>query len=369
MISSPRLLLLCLSLAILHPVAAGQESARQQLVVPLAGAGFVGFRLETKLEGAQGAGESQNFAAVQAALLPQALLDEHNTIHRVVLDRGGNPVFGYDLVVEPADAGRKFRVTAQPLAAEFERRLRARRAGAQANPPPIPTLARAAAPQTLEDGDAVALDLLVNSQTGVRVVDVIKVASDRARLWQSAPRDFTLDSVQIAVSDQRLLVNGEVVAAAPRPPRPVSGALVWFYVPGRGRFVLSLVPREGYDFRKTAIIEDNRVSFDHQGDHYELVSSAPVVGTGGDWYAWVLFDPAYAPEVNSAEEIRRGAGGRGGTAEASPVRRALEGKTPQPTPRAGLDAKESKGDARRAAGAPRVRFGAADRIESLLPKR
>ncbi|HVG29478.1 MAG TPA: hypothetical protein VM864_07135 [Pyrinomonadaceae bacterium] len=362
--SRPLAGLVCLSLAILSAVAAGQDRARQQLVVPLAGAGFVGFRLETTFEGAR----AQGFNEIQAALLPQALLDDGNTIHRVVLDREGSPVFGYDLVVEPAAAERRFRVTARPLAADFERRLRARRNGAQASAPPIPTLARAADAQTLDDGDAVALDLLVNSQTGVRVVDVVKVAFERARLWQSAPRDFTLDSVQIALSDQRLLVNGEVSPAA-REPRPVSGALVWFYVPGRGRFILSLVPREGYDFRKTAIIEDNRVSFDYQGDHYELVSSAPVVGTGGDWFAWVLFDQSYTPEINSAEEIKRGVEGRGETVGASPVRQALEGKTPQPPPRAGFGTKQAQDDAARAASARRVRFGAADRIENLLPKK
>jgi hypothetical protein len=362
--SRQRATLICLSLALLWAVAAGQDRARQQLVVPLAGAGFVGFRMETAFEGSR----SRGFNEIQAALLPQALLDDGNTIHRVVLDRDGSPVFGYDLVVEPAAAERKFRVTAQPLAADFERRLRARRGGAQTNQTPVPTLARAAAPQTLDDGDAVALDLLVNTQTGVRLVDVVKVAFDRARLWQSAPRDFTLDSVEIALSDQRLLVNGEVAPAA-REPRPVSGALVWFYVPGRGRFVLSLVPREGYDFRKTAIIEDNRVSFDHEGDHYELVSSTPVVGTGGEWFAWVLFDQGYTPEVSSAEEIRRGVEGRGETAGASPVREALEGKTPQPPKSAGFDSKKAREDAARASAARRVRFGAADRIENLIPKK
>jgi hypothetical protein len=368
--SSLRAIALCLSLAALSAAASGQQPAvRQQLVVPLAGSGFVGFRLETKLEGSQG-GEAQNFAAVQAALLPQALLDEHNTIHRVVLDRDGNPVFGYDLVVEPAGDARKFRVTAQPLGAEFERQLRARRGGAQSSPAAsasgVPTLARAAEAQTLDDGDAVSLDLLVNARTGVRVVDVIKVAFERARLWQSAPKDFTLESVEIALSDQRLTLNGAPLAVA-RASRQVSGALVWFYVPGRGRFILSLVPREGYDFRKIALIEDNRVSFDFKGDHYEWVSSAPVVGNGGDWYAWVLADASYTPEVSSAEEIAREGGKSGDTGEPSPLKQALEGKTPQP-PRAGFEPKSSGGAPR--PGQPlRARTGASDRMENLLPKK
>jgi hypothetical protein len=356
--------------ASIAPVASAQGVARQQLVVPLAGFGFVGFRLETVLEGARGAtqGGAQNFAEIQAALLPQALLDVGNTIHRVVLDREGNPVFGYDLVVEPLGDARKFRVTARPLGADFERQLRVRRASAATPAAPVPTLARATDAQTLDDGDALALDLLVNPQTGVRVVDVIKVATDRARLWQAAPRDFTLDSVQLALRSPRLVVNGEALAGA-RASRTVSGALVWFYVPGRGRFILSLVPRAGYAFEKIALIEDERVSFDFRGVHYEWTSSAPVVGDGGSWFAWVLHDPRYTPEVSSAEEItqdierRDGDDNDGGT-----LKQILSGRTPQPTPRAGLDAKNSTGDAKHAASAPRVRFGAADRIENLLPK-
>ncbi|MDT7603686.1 MAG: hypothetical protein QOF61_1683, partial [Acidobacteriota bacterium] len=229
----------------------------------------------------------------------------------------------------------------------------------------VPTLARAAETQTLEDGDAVSLDLLVNPRTGVRVVDVIKVAYERARLWQSAPRDFTLDSVEIALRDQRLTMNGEPLAVV-RAAREVSGALVWFYVPGRGRFILSLVPRAGYDFRKIALIEDNHVSFDFRGDHFEWVSSAPVVGNGGDWYAWVLADASYTPEVNSAEEIAHDADKKPG--DASPLKQALDGKTPQP-PRAGFDNKSAGGTTARAGQPLRARTGASDRMENLLPKK
>jgi hypothetical protein len=375
--NSPRALALLVALLSLARVAAAQGVAvRQQLVVPLArSAGFVGFRLETTLDGAQGT--SQNFAEVQAALMPQALLDEGNTVHRVVLDRAGNVVFAYDLVVEASGEPHKFRVTARPLGADFERTLRARRAsvsqttssmtGAAASQV-TPTLAREAAPQLLEDGDTVELDLLVNPKTGVRVVDVIRVATDRARLWQAQPRDFTLDSVEIAVSDPRLVVNGEMLAGA-RAQRSVSGALVWFYVPGRGRFVLSLVPRAGYDFRKIGLIEGNRASFDFRGEHFEWVSSTPLVGSGGDWFAWVLFDPNYTPEVTNAEEIARDAQKPGDAQEPGALKQILNGETPraEPTTHTGFDQKRA--DAAKRAAQLRVRFGAANSIESLLPKR
>lgn len=437
---------LAFGLVLLAPLARGaaaQTPARQQLVVPLtAGAGFVGFRLEAKLdaerEGAQGQatsgarGQARNFVEVEVALTPQALLDEGNTIHRVVLDHAGNVVFGYDLVVTPAQEPLKFSVAARPLGADFERTLRARRgqpvqdSTRQGSPSPkataasadtpdtsttntapqdaplnaaargatnsstngatnsstngaanspagaraesaVPTLARASAPQLLEDGDAVELDLLVNPRTGVRVVDVIRVARDRARLWQSRPRDFTLDSVEIAVSDPRLVVNGELLASS-NARREVAGSLVWFYVPGRGRFVLSLVARAGYDFRKVALIEGNRASFDYKGDHYEWVSSAPIVGNGGDWYAWVLFDPNYTPEVTTAEEIARDADKSNGEEEPGTLAKIINGEPPRTDQsRAGFG--EKRGGSEPRVARLRVRFGAASSVENLLPRK
>ena len=369
--SSLHALALMLSLLSLAPGVAAQQqggASQQQLVVPLAGAGFVGLRLESALDGAQA--QASGFAQVQAALVPQALLDDGNTIHRVILDRDGNVLFAYDLGVEPLAGSRQFRVTARPVGAEFSRRLaRARRlaAATAGDAPGVPTLARPAEPQTLDDGDALALDLLVNQQTGVRVVDVVKVAFDRARLWQAAPRDFTLESVEIAVRDPRLLVNGELLGGG-RASREVEGALVWFHVPGRGRFVLSLVPRAGYDFRKIALVEGNRISFDFRGDHFEWVSSAPVVGQGGDWYAWVLHDPRYTPEVPTPGEVAGGSDAKGDAEDESLIKQALSGKTPRPRPRAAFDEKSSD-DARPAPQRARVRYGAADRMENVLPKK
>jgi hypothetical protein len=355
----------------LASVAAAQGAdaslRQQQLIVPLGGAGFVAFRLEATPDAREG--RPVGAAEVEAALLPQALLGADNTVHRVLLDRGGNLVFAYDLRVEPHAPSRRFTVTAAPVGAEFEKQLlRARRAAA---PPPaatnVPTLSRAAGPQTLDDGDSVSLDLLVNPQTGVRVADVFKVSFDRARLWQAAPRDFTADSARLAVRDHTLLVGGRVVAGG-RAARGVEGALVWFYVPGRGRFVLSLVPRDGYDFRKIALIEENRISFEFKGERYEWVSGAAVVGGGGTWHAWVLHDPDYTPEIASSEEITRGILKEEEEDDPSVLKQILTGRTPRAPAQPGFDTKQPRTNGSRVR-APRPRIGAADRMENLLPKR
>lgn len=362
------LALLCAPGMVAAAQGAGARQQQQQLIVPLGGAGYVAFRLEATPDTQQG--RPAGAAEVEAALLAQALLGEGNTVHRVLMDREGGVVFAYDLHVEPSAPLRRFTVTAKPVGAEFEQQLlRARRAAAPATQGAarIATLIRAAEPQTLDDGDTVSLDLLVNPQTGVRVADVFKVSFDRARLWQAAPRDFTADIAQLAVRDHTLLVGGEFVAGG-RAARGVSGALVWFHVPGRGRFVLSLVPRDGYDFRKIALIEENRISFEFKGERYEWVSGGTVVAGGGTWHAWLLHDPDYTPEIASAEEITRGIIKEDEEEEPGVLKQILSGRTPRPPAQPGYDTKRpTAGQAR--TRKPRVRIGAADRMENLLPKR
>ncbi|HEX8180324.1 MAG TPA: hypothetical protein VF525_12330 [Pyrinomonadaceae bacterium] len=355
------LLLLCAA------SATAQQSAQRQLVVPLAEAGYVSFHLVTKRAAPPPApGE---LAQVEAALVPQALLAERNTIHRVLLDATGSFIFGYDLAVEPLTAARRFKVTVKPLSPEFEQQLRAR--ARSTGPPTVlsaATLPRSAEAQTLDDGDAFELDLLVNPQTGVRVTDVVKVAFDRAPLWESAPRDFTADSVELTVKDYRLMLNDRLIAGG-RPARGCAGSLLWLYVQGRGRFIFSLVPRPGYDFQKTGMILDNMIRFDFKGEHYEWISSTPIIGHGGMWYVWVLHDPTYTPEISSKEQIARKART---SADAEPddtkwLKDILAGKPPQQPPGRGFNERQQR--AIISDNIEHVRIGAADRMENLLPKK
>ena len=122
---------------------------------------------------------------------------------------------------------------------------------------------------------------------------------DALKRTRSLPRDFTLDAVEMAVNEYRLLINGEVIAMG-KPASNQSGALLWFYVTGRGRFIFSLVPREGYGFQKVGFIENNRIEFTLRGDRYEWISNVPVLPGGGTWNLWVLHDPRYTPPIDDA---------------------------------------------------------------------
>ena len=111
---------------------------------------------------------------------------------------------------------------------------------------------------------------------------------------RNLPRDFTLDAVPLRVIDFRLLVDGNLVAAG-KPGTIFTGALIWCYVEGQGRFIFSLVPREGYQFQKVGIIEDKRIEFSVKDKHFEWLSSEPILPSGGSWNLWVLHDPTYLP--------------------------------------------------------------------------
>src|SRR6185295_4890796 len=56
-------------------------------------------------------------------------------------------------------------------------------------------------------------------------------------------------------------------------------------------------PREGYEFQKVGLVTGNKIEFTIGGDHFEWLSTAPVLNDGGTWNLWVLHDPKYVPLV------------------------------------------------------------------------
>ncbi|HYG10801.1 MAG TPA: hypothetical protein VD835_12695 [Pyrinomonadaceae bacterium] len=371
------LLLLCGGARTRAQSGAAAAARPEQFVMPLHGEGFIAFKIEaTPAATADAPRVSATLDEIQASLTPQASLADNHVVHRVLVDAEGSFVFGYDLVVEPVAATKQFRVSVKPMSAEFEQQLRSRQPStiAARDGQNISTLPRAGDAQLIDDGDAFALDLLVNPQTGVKIVDVVKVSFDPARLWSAPPRslplrDFTLGNVELAVRDYKLTINGELVGGGRKPARGCAGALVWFYVPERGRFIFSLIPHEGYNFQKVGRIENNKISFTLGGDSYEWTSSAPVVGTsGGNWNLWVLHDAGYVSDFDSPEQIVEAAQpASGGSSSASSpewLRDSL-GRIRRER-RAEFETREDT--RKRAARRPRVLVGGADRIENLLPK-
>jgi hypothetical protein len=364
-----KVLTIAFCLLALSGVAAAQAPAKRQLIVPLPEGGFVAFKSETSWTDTKKV--SPELQRVPAVLSSQALADDNRIIHRVLKDTGGRFIFGYDLWVEPNLTAKNFKIVVRPLDAQFEIELRARNAS-EGEPPQseiISTFPKPTEPQTLDDGDAFSLDLLVNQNTGVKIVDVVKVAFDRSHLWDNnpkiLPRDFAVDAVELAVKDYRLLIDGNVVSVG-KSTNGCAGALLWFYVPGRGRFILSLVPREGYEFQKVGLIEDNRIEFTVNDNHYEWLSSSPILQGGGTWNLWVLHDPRYTPLFGSEPEPakKKDVFEKLDAAVVATQENVVRPRTQQQST---LTNRRDVGSPQ-AAEHPRVIVGGADRIENLWPK-
>ena len=289
-----RIWILLLCVHCLAFVAAAQSPAKRQLVMQVTNGGFVAFRSETSTPASKTPPDSNSLAAL---LYSQAFTGDNRIIHRVLTDAQKNVVFGYDLAITADPVTKKFSVAILPADEAFRRSFLKDFTPLRSDGP-FATFPKSTTPQTLDDGDAVTLELLVNKESGVKIIDVVSVTFDRSRLRDiyvdSAPKDFTLDAVALAVKNYSLSINGSLVGKS-KSKIGVSGALLWFYVPERGRFIFSLVPREGYRFEKIAVLDENKIEFTANGEHYEWLSSASILPNGGSWYLWVLHDTGYTP--------------------------------------------------------------------------
>ena len=247
---------------------------------------------------------------------------ESDVIHRVFLDKRNGLYFGYDLEIQPGGSVGQFKVSVRPLSQDFENNLREatclteRGVKRRQTLFPIP-LPKYPDPTFVADGDTIALDLLVNKRAGLTIVDIIKITSAKqgamepigTQPFRQGPSRM---GTEMRVSNFELLENGESVAEW--QGTGCSGALLWFYLPGRGRIILSLEPHEGYGFEKLGEIEDNKIAFSVGANLYQCISSAPVTRAGERLSVWVLHDAAYEPDLviaGSEEGLTKMTGRRG----------------------------------------------------------
>lgn len=350
-------------LLLIHCLGAGvaaQNPAKRQLVMQVSNGGFVAFRSETP-----GTKSTPGGNSLAALLYSQAFAGNNRIIHRVLTDAQNNVVFGYDLWVNADPLTRKFSLAVLPADEAF-RRTFLKEIPARANSS-FATFPKSTTPQTLDDGDAVSLDLLVNNESGVKIVDVVSVTFDRSSLresnLESAPKDFTLDAVALSVKNYSLTINDKLIGKS-KSSIGAEGALLWFYIPERGRFIFSLVPRDGYNFAKVAVLDGDRIEFTVNGEHYEWLSSASILPNGGTWNLWVLHDTDYVP-MFGGPAVSPPRSTQKGPNVFEKIEDALANRGAEVT----FNLPGRSGSTKSTPVAPqRVMVGGADSMENLLPK-
>jgi len=219
--------------------------------------------------------------------------------HRVVQDRSQRRYFAYDVLVEPKNDSRAFQVRIEPFS------LPATDLDQMEIDPSwtyVPLLKYPLVPD-VRAGDSVAIDLLENPTTGQKVVDyfVFKRANATVGAEVSPVRDLSLADVELRLDDLRVSVNGSVLDASTRVGGSISGAALWFYLPARGRFVMSLLPNAKLGFRRAGEVTNALLSFTDGSDRYDIKSSSRIAPAGGRFNLYVLRDPDWRPTGSESD--------------------------------------------------------------------
>jgi hypothetical protein len=224
------------------------------------------------------------------------------SIHRWMLNKGEHTYFGYDLIVEPA-AGSGCRVTILPLslsADEIRRTERGPEIDSSWKSMDLPSYPD---PQIAQADQSVALDLMATPDGKQKITDYLQTACNlqvpTAATDSGPARDFTVDDMELNVSAGSLYVNGGSVGGTP-VVGDANGAVIWFYFPGKGRFLVSIAPHNGYNFQRAGTVKRNIIAFDFAGDHYEVRASHPIASERAIFNAYVMFDGTYQPKGSNA---------------------------------------------------------------------
>ncbi len=245
---------------------------------------------KTMLEPGEGNSTSQNLGG-------GVFRASGNTMQHCLYDRGSTIYFGYSMTVLPGLTTDTRKVVFAPVdVAGIRDGLQAVAGDQPLNAAPAP---KYPPPQTVHNGDTIAMDLMTSSDGNERIVDYIrfsfgKNASQPLRA-DAAPQDFTIDdgSVEIDLGPPTVAVDGKNFDGPVIVYPSQGGRTLWAYFPGQGRFVLSLMPRA--QMTKGGSVRGNRIVFASNGHEYEIRLTEPMAGVDKAWNLYVTRDPLYLP--------------------------------------------------------------------------
>ena len=120
----------------------------------------------------------------------------------------------------------------------------------------------------------------MNPATGQKVTDYLTVVR-RGEVAPGTARDFSLADVELSLYQPRVLLNGKPVEATANFQNATAGAVVWLYLAGHGRFVLSLFPNEKLGFQKNGVAAAHAFVFREGSTEYRFeCANAVAPGSG-----------------------------------------------------------------------------------------
>ena len=252
-----------------------------------------------------------------------ALTDATPFIHRVMLDRSGRTYFGYDAIVDILPEANTYQVTFRPLVMTDKLALGFNMDALSAW---VPLAApRFPAPQTVHGGEVLEFTLLTNAATKQSIVDYVSIQDsiksvpsfqfffdvilngnvvhdqpDRAprdfSFATGTPRDINSNDVGMVIKSPRISINGKLdELTQSRRTDTAIGTFIWFYLPNRGRFILSLGPHADLGFRKAGEVRGSSLAFTIGSDRFTLSAGDRIPPGLAAFNLYVLNQPNWKP--------------------------------------------------------------------------
>jgi hypothetical protein len=192
-------------------------------------------------------------------------------------------------------------------------------------------------PQLVHDGDVIRIELFVDAATNAELFDDIEIGAPAVRALpggagaifqnltvpgpplppltmsggmilpnrgavprvEGTARDFTAADAEMQIRQPRITLNGAAQPIAGRGPAVVNGSLIWFYLPGRGRYILSLAPRPELDFQKAGEVRGGSIKFTLGGDTVTLECPIEIASGHAPYVLYVSRDPLWEPTAQA----------------------------------------------------------------------
>ena len=217
--------------------------------------------------------------------------------HRIISDPRQKRYFGYDFRVDAHDGTYQVRIQPLNLTPEEMRAIRLEDTWTKLSLPQYPAIPAARV------GDTVALDVLADTVTGRKVVDSLSFI--RSTTEGPGPRDFALSDAELEVVSPRIRINGSLVGGSTGSRGGLSGPNLWFYVPGHGRYVMSLVPKQQYGFgnpERAGQVTGSVITFQGGGVEYQVESDRRIAPGTGLYNVYVSHNAVWRPGARDAKE-------------------------------------------------------------------
>ena len=198
--------------------------------------------------------------------------------HRVVFDKAGALLLGYDIEARKAGQGT-YTVRIKPVETDKFK------IGGNGKWLDIPTVSGVREFPPLRTGDAVEVDILYNPATRERIYDVLKVAAEQppARVAPDPSGErFSLENVRVTIKGKTIVEQRNTW---------MLGAAVMIYLPGRGESFLALSPSADFPLQAYGWIDHNILRFFAGGELVEITGKSNMLQKSDFGTVWVYHVP------------------------------------------------------------------------------